>query len=70
MLDFEPVTEREAYLNRHRVRMFLDRNKFKQLAEDAEFELRYQRQKYCTMFATLLTIIFALAGSLAYVVFF
>lgn len=73
MHNFNPVdvnNQREDYLNRHRTRMFLERNDFMQRAETADFELRYQRQKYRTMFFTLVTIILALAWSLTYVVFF
>ncbi|ENX48790.1 MULTISPECIES: hypothetical protein [Acinetobacter] len=72
MHNFSPehVNQREACLNRHRTRMFLERNAFMQRAEAAEFELGYQRQKYRTMFFTLVTIILALAWSLSYVVFF
>ncbi|MCE6007509.1 hypothetical protein ACNJ69_14805 [Acinetobacter soli] len=73
MHNFSPVPmkiQREDYFNRHRTQMFLERNEFMRRAESAEFELRFQRQKYRTMFFTLVTIILALAWSLTYVVFF
>ncbi|MBK0062413.1 MULTISPECIES: hypothetical protein [unclassified Acinetobacter] len=66
----EHFEQREKYFNRHRTQLFLERNAFLERAETAEFELRYQREKFRTMFLTLLTIILALAWSLTYVVFF
>jgi len=56
------------FICKHRFRLFLDRNKYKNQAEMAEMELRYQRQKYQIMLITLLTVILVLAGSLAYVI--